>query len=73
MKCQVCGSDLEKAVTSLPFKNGEDSIVIVKNLPVAQCGNCREYLIEDAVMVRVEVILERMGQGAELEVVRYAA
>ncbi|MBF0143003.1 MAG: hypothetical protein HQL59_06040 [Magnetococcales bacterium] len=47
--------------------------MIVKNLPVAQCGNCREYLIEDTVMARVESILERIGPAAELEVVRYAA
>ncbi|HAT48995.1 MAG: YgiT-type zinc finger protein [Magnetococcales bacterium] len=73
MKCHVCGSELERTVTSLPFKTGEDSVVIVKNLPVAQCGNCREYLIEDVVMARVESILDRIGPAAELEVVRYAA
>ena len=73
MKCRVCGSELQKTITSLPFKTGEDSIVIVKRLPVVQCGNCPEYLIEDPVMVRVEAILEKAGQATELVVVRYAA
>ncbi|MBF0309996.1 MAG: YgiT-type zinc finger domain-containing protein [Magnetococcales bacterium] len=73
MKCQVCGSELERTVTCLPFKTAEDSDVIVKNLPVAQRGNCREYLIEDGIMAQVELILERIGPAAELEVVRYAA
>lgn len=73
MRCHVCGLELEQTLTSLPFKTGEDSVVIVKNLPVAQWGNCREYLIEDVAMVQVEWILERIGPTAELEVVRYAA
>lgn len=73
MKCRVCGSELQQIITSLPFKTDEDSIVIVKSLPVVQCSNCQEYLIEDTVMMRVEIILEQVGQAAELEVVRYAA
>jgi len=33
------------ASTDLPFKINEDTIVIVKGLPVLQCTNCLEYLI----------------------------
>lgn len=59
--------------TDLPFKVSERTIVIIKSLPVLQCGNCQEYLIEDVAMRKVESILENAGQEAELEVVSYAA
>jgi len=49
------------------------TIVIVKDLPVLQCGNCTEYLIEDNVMRRVDQILAAVAGAAELEVIRYAA
>jgi len=42
------------------------TIVILKGLPVLQCDNCREYLLEDVVMHRVDT-------AAELEIIRYAA
>jgi YgiT-type zinc finger domain-containing protein len=73
MKCLVCGGTLTQALTDLPFKVRETSIVIVKNLPVLQCGSCPEYLLEDSVLSRVDQILERVDSTAELEVIRYAA
>ena len=73
MKCHVCGAGLNPIVTDLPFKIADRSIVIVKELPVLQCEGCREFLIEDAVMERVEALLEKVGATAELEVVRFAA
>jgi YgiT-type zinc finger domain-containing protein len=60
-------------VTDMPFKIGERTIVILKDLPLLQCANCGGYLIEDAVMARVEPILARVNHDAELEIVRYAA
>jgi YgiT-type zinc finger domain-containing protein len=59
--------------TSLPFKVGERSIVIVKDLPVLQCEGCREYVLADPVMERVERMLEKADAAAELEIIRYAA
>ena len=50
MKCHTCGSGLKNLTTDLPFKRDEHSIVIVKNLPVLQCGNCGDYLLDDSVM-----------------------
>ena len=73
MKCTVCGAELKATRTDLPFKVGETGIVILKNLPVVQCGNCPEYLIEDGVLSRVDHILARVDSGAELEIIRYAA
>jgi hypothetical protein len=59
--------------TDLPFKVRETGIVILKSLPVLQCGRCPQYLIEDAVLAHVDQILRRVDGGAELEIIRYAA
>lgn len=73
MKCAVCGSELREANTDLPFKLGDKSIVILKDLPVLQCEPCSEYLLQDGTMKKVDEILGRVGSGAELEIIRYAA
>jgi YgiT-type zinc finger domain-containing protein len=73
MKCAVCGGELKTATTDLPFKVNDTTIVIVKGLPVVQCGRCPEYLIEDEVLRRVDEIFARVEGGTELEIVRYAA
>ncbi len=73
MKCHVCGSNMKPMVTNLPFKINETTIIILKDLPVLQCNNCNEYLLDDPVMKRVDEILEKVDTAAELEVVRYAA
>lgn len=73
MKCSVCGSKLRSTITDLPFKVSDTAIVILKDLPVLQCDNCTEYLLEDAVMSRVEDILQKVDPAAELEIIRYAA
>ena len=73
MKCTVCGAAMKPVTTDLPFKLSNTHIVIVKQLPVLQCTACREYLIEDTVMAKVDGVLERADRTAELEVVRYAA
>jgi YgiT-type zinc finger domain-containing protein len=64
---------MEPAVTNLPFKVKESTIIIVKDLPVLQCMNCNEYSLEDAVMEQVDKILEGADTSAELEVIQYAA
>jgi YgiT-type zinc finger domain-containing protein len=73
MKCHNCGATLEPVTTDLPFKLSRHAIVIIRDLPVLQCGTCQEYLLEDSVMSRVDDILAGITKGAELEVVRFAA
>lgn len=73
VKCHVCGSNMKSMVTNLPFKINETTIVILKDLPLLQCNNCNEYLLDDPVMKRVDEILEKVDTAAELEVIRYAA
>ena len=64
---------MNSIVSDLPFKTTERSIVILKSLPVLQCENCTEYLIEDAVLSRIDEILAGISGAAELEVIWYAA
>lgn len=73
MKCRVCGSRLQPTTTDLPFKVTERTIVILKQLPVAQCERCSEYSIEDSVFARVEELLSKADTSAELEIIPFAA
>ncbi len=73
MTCAVCGAQLQSIYSDLPFKVSEQTIVILKNLPVLQCENCAQYLIEDRVLGRVDEMLARVDRTAELEIIRYAA
>jgi len=73
MKCGVCGGSLQATTTDLPFKVSEQTIVILKNLPVSQCGACREYLIADPVFAKVEKLLASVDTSVELEIIQFAA
>ena len=73
MKCHVCGSRMQTAITDLPFKVSDTTIVIMKDLPVIQCDGCSEYLIDDPVLKRVDAIIETVDAAAELKIIRYAA
>jgi len=72
MICNNCGSSLQYHITSLPFKLSNDCIVIIKRLPVLQCRNCSEYVIEDQVMEKIDIILGKIDTTAELEILSYA-
>ena len=73
MKCTVCGAEMKATTSDLPFKTNEQTIVILKGLPVLQCNNCSQYLMEDAVLGRVDELLAAVDGAAELEIIQYAA
>lgn len=73
MYCHLCGGELKKLRTDIPFKVTDTSIVILKRLPILQCHNCCEYIIEDKIMEQVDRILSQSDQKAELEIFSYAA
>ncbi len=62
-------------MTDMPFKVTNKKIVIVEDLPIYQCSQCRcrEFLLDDFVMVRVEAILETVDMASKLAIVEYAA
>ena len=57
MKCHICGGKMKVSNTDLPFKTDRKTIVILKELPVIQCENCTEYLLDDKTMAKVESML----------------
>jgi YgiT-type zinc finger domain-containing protein len=73
MICTTCGGDLQERVTDLPFKLGDRTIVIIKEVPVFQCPDCHAYLLDDPVMAHVERLLDSANQSIELAILRYAA
>ncbi len=73
MKCHVCGGEMRSIVTDLPFKVSRKTIVILKELPVLQCERCSEYLLEDRVLERVDVMIANVDEDAELKVLKFAA
>ena len=73
MRCTVCGAELKTTRTDLPFKVSTRAIIILKGLPVLECVKCPEYLLEDAVLRRVDELLARIDGETELEIIRYAA
>jgi YgiT-type zinc finger domain-containing protein len=73
MKCRICGSTMESIITTLPFKVDQETIIILKELPVLQCKKCNEYLLEDNIMERVDKLLEKTDYNAELEIIKFAA
>ena len=73
MKCHVCGAELKRVVTDMPFKTGLNRIVIIKQMPVFQCEHCGEYVLADDVMGRIEIMLAQADRKAELEIFQYAA
>ena len=73
MNCHICGGNMKHLLTDLPFKLDLHIIRIVKDLPVLECEQCGEFLIEDPVMVKIEPLLNINKYASELEVMRYAA
>jgi YgiT-type zinc finger domain-containing protein len=64
---------MEVVVTTLPFQVRDRTIIIIKGVPVWQCGSCSEYMLEDVVMAPVDRILAHVNAAAELEVIEFAA
>ncbi|MHB1013346.1 MAG: YgiT-type zinc finger protein [Desulfobacteria bacterium] len=73
MKCHVCGGEMRSIVTDLPFKVSRKTIVILKELPVLQCERCSEYMLEDRVLERVDVMIANVDEDAELKILKFAA
>ena len=73
MKCLVCGGELRSVTTDLPSKLSDRTIVVIKKLPVMECERCIEYLIEDAVMARVDELLSGVDRSIELQIVPFPA
>ena len=74
MKCVICKQgQTRNGMTTVTLARGQTTIVI-KDVPAEICENCAEYYLNEEVTEKVQTLAERAVQnGAEIEVLRYAA
>ncbi|MCC5667240.1 type II toxin-antitoxin system MqsA family antitoxin [Nostoc sp. CHAB 5784] len=74
MKCVICQHGETKPGLVTVTLERDESIIVLKKVPAEVCDNCGEYYLSDAV---TEQVLEKaelaVNNGAELEIIRYAA
>ncbi|MBD2513615.1 type II toxin-antitoxin system MqsA family antitoxin [Nostoc sp. FACHB-973] len=74
MKCVICQHGETKPGLVTVTLERDECIVVLKKVPAEICDNCGEYYLSDAV---TEHVLEKaesaINNGAELEIIRYAA
>ncbi|MCL2223687.1 MAG: YgiT-type zinc finger protein [Defluviitaleaceae bacterium] len=73
MKCVVCKGELKKATTS-EFKDFQNRIIFVRDIPCHKCSECGEFVFSLKVGVRVEEIIDTLKESltAEIAVVQYS-
>jgi len=74
MTCVICKQGrTHRGTATVTLERGETTVVI-KRVPAAVCENCGEYYLSEETTGRAMALAERAVQdGAEVEVVRYAA
>ncbi len=74
MKCVICKEgQTEKGLTTVTLERGQTTLVI-KDVPAEICENCGEYYLSDEVTDKIQKMAEQaVRQGAEIEILRYAA
>jgi YgiT-type zinc finger domain-containing protein len=74
MKCVICHHGETKPGLVTVTLERDECIIVLKKVPAEICDNCGEYYLSDAV---TEQVLEKaesaINNGAELEIIRYAA
>jgi YgiT-type zinc finger domain-containing protein len=74
MKCVICKHGQTKPGLVTVTLERENSLVVIKKVPAEVCDNCGEYYLSDTitsqVLQRAEVAI---NNGAEVEIIRYAA
>lgn len=74
MRCVICkNGETQPGLVTVTLERDE-CIVVIKKVPAFVCDNCGEYYLSDAI---TEQVLERaevaVNNGAEVEIIRYAA
>lgn len=74
MTCVICKhGETVPGTTTVVLQRGETTVVI-KNVPAEICDNCGEYYLSEEITRRVLALAEAaVAQGAEIEVLRFAA
>jgi YgiT-type zinc finger domain-containing protein len=72
MKCPLCKAGMTKSKTSLPYEIGEDSLIVIKDVPAIVCGQCGEFFIEiHTVRIVEQMITTAKENGFRLGFVQY--
>ncbi len=45
-KCPLCKAEMKPSKTSLPYETGDDSIIVIKDVPAIVCSQCGEFLLK---------------------------
>ena len=74
MKCVLCRQgDTYSGKTTVTLQR-DGAVIIIKEVPAAICANCGEYYLSEETTRAVLGLAEaRVGNGVEVEIVRFAA
>jgi YgiT-type zinc finger domain-containing protein len=74
MKCVICkNSNTNSGLVTVTLQR-EDCIVILKKVPAEICENCGEYYLSETITEKVlEKAEKAINNGAEVEIIKYAA
>ena len=74
MRCALCKTGETRAgKVTVTLERGK-TVVVVRDVPAAVCGNCGEYYLDEDVAKRVYARAEAaVERNAEVEILRYAA
>ncbi len=71
--CPLCGGDMKKGLTTIPFLIGE-RVAVIKNVPGEICADCGEAYLQSSVVDNIESLLDRLEElHSEVSVVHYEA
>ncbi|MBW4620366.1 MAG: type II toxin-antitoxin system MqsA family antitoxin [Cyanosarcina radialis HA8281-LM2] len=74
MKCVICKHGNTKPGLATVTLERDNCLVIFKKVPAEVCDNCGEYYLSD---IATEQLLQQaetaVNNGAEVEIIRYAA
>jgi len=74
MQCVICKQGETRPGTATVTLERGGTTVVIKNVPADLCENCGEYYLSDEMTDRVLAMAETaVAQGAEIEVLRFAA
>ncbi|MDF5735206.1 MULTISPECIES: type II toxin-antitoxin system MqsA family antitoxin [unclassified Nostoc] len=74
MRCVICQHGETKPGLVTVTLERDECIIVLKKVPAEICDNCGEYYLSDAVTEQVlEKVESAINNGAELEIIKYAA
>jgi len=74
MHCVICKQGETRPGTATVTLERGATTVVIKHVPAEVCENCGEYYLSEAMTDRVLAMAEAaVAQGAEIEVLRFAA